>query len=84
MKTCFSTLSCPDWSWDHVVDEAARLGFDGFEPRVVDGGLDLVLEWEKKWQPDLAEPEVAFPHYISFTTSLMKDLGLSRRTETGA
>jgi sugar phosphate isomerase/epimerase len=41
MKTCFSTLSCPDWPWTRVVEEASRLGFDGIEPRVVDGGLDL-------------------------------------------
>ena len=53
MKTCFSTLSCPDWSWNRVVDEAALLGFDGIEPRVVDGGLDLVHA--APFQPDRIE-----------------------------
>ena len=31
-------------------------GFDGF----------LSLEWEKKWNPWLDEPEVAFPEYVSY------------------
>jgi sugar phosphate isomerase/epimerase len=38
----------------------------------------LSFEWEKKWQPDLAEPDVAFPHYITFTTGLMHKLGVPR------
>ena len=31
------------------------------------GGYDgyAILEWEKRWLPDLAEPEVAFPQFIS-------------------
>jgi sugar phosphate isomerase/epimerase len=24
----------------------------------------VIFEWEKKWRPEIAEPEVAFPHYI--------------------
>jgi sugar phosphate isomerase/epimerase len=28
------------------------------------------LEWEKKWHPDLAEPEIAFPEFIQ----LMNDV----------
>jgi fatty-acyl-CoA synthase len=31
-----------------------RKGFDGW----------LSYEWEKKWHPELAEPEVALPHYV--------------------
>lgn len=26
----------------------------------------LSLEWEKKWHPELAEPEVAFPAYVTY------------------
>ena len=37
----------------------------------------LSFEWEKKWQPGLAEPEIAFPHYVSFVRSLMKEEGVS-------
>jgi sugar phosphate isomerase/epimerase len=38
----------------------------------------LSFEWEKKWVPSLAEPEVAFPHYISFCEGLMQELGVPR------
>jgi sugar phosphate isomerase/epimerase len=33
---------------------------------LVDNGYDgwLTLEWEKRWQPDIAEPEEVFPHYV--------------------
>jgi len=31
----------------------------------------LTLEWEKRWIPELAEPEVAFPLYVQFMRDLM-------------
>jgi len=31
-----------------------QIGYEGF----------LSLEWEKLWRPEIAEPEVVFPHYI--------------------
>jgi sugar phosphate isomerase/epimerase len=34
----------------------------GLEARGFEGWV--VFEWEKKWMPQIAEPEVAFPHYI--------------------
>lgn len=45
-----------------------------------DGGYagTLSFEWEKKWEPALEEPEIAFPHYLRFTTGLMKRLGVPR------
>ena len=39
-------------------------GYDGY----------LSLEWEKKWQPHLAEPEVVVPHYIRFMRELLASL----------
>lgn len=43
-----------------------------------DGGYReyLSFEWEKKWEPDLAEPEVAFPHYVRVVRQMMKDEGV--------
>ncbi len=38
----------------------------------------LSFEWEKKWQPDLADPEIAFPHFVKFTAGLMAELGVPR------
>ena len=32
----------------------------------------LSYEWEKKWHPELAGPEVALPHYITSMRSLLK------------
>jgi sugar phosphate isomerase/epimerase len=34
---------------------------------LTEGGYDgyAILEWEKRWHPELAEPEVAFPQYVS-------------------
>ena len=31
------------------------------------------LEWEKKWHPDLAEPELEFPHFIDYIRRQMSD-----------
>jgi sugar phosphate isomerase/epimerase len=33
---------------------------------LVEGGYDgyAILEWEKRWHPDLLEPEIAFPQYV--------------------
>jgi sugar phosphate isomerase/epimerase len=36
----------------------------------------LSFEWEKKWEPDLAEPEIAFPHYVKFVRAMMKEEGV--------
>ena len=35
--------------------------------RVLDGGYTgaISLEWEKRWHPEIAEPEVAFPQYAA-------------------
>ncbi len=30
----------------------------------------LSFEWEKKWQPELAEPEIAFPRYLDYLRRL--------------
>lgn len=36
-------------------------GFDGY----------LSLEWEKRWHPELPDPEIAFPQYIEYMKRLM-------------
>ncbi len=37
MKYAFSTLACPAWSIEQIVDAATRLGYDGVELRLLDG-----------------------------------------------
>lgn len=39
MKLSFTTLSCPGWSWDKIVSEASRLGYDGIELGGIEGEL---------------------------------------------
>ena len=41
MKLSFSTLGCPEWSVQKVVETAARLGFNGVELRFIDGQSEL-------------------------------------------
>jgi sugar phosphate isomerase/epimerase len=38
----------------------------------------LSFEWEKKWEPDIPEPEIAFPHYAQFVSGLMRELDVPR------
>ena len=42
IKTAFSTLSCPDWSWDDVLTHGPQYGFDGVELRSVARETDLL------------------------------------------
>ncbi|MBO9609147.1 MAG: sugar phosphate isomerase/epimerase [Paenibacillaceae bacterium] len=39
------------------------------------GGYDgwCTLEWEKRWFPDIAEPEVAFPQYVQYMRQLLAE-----------
>lgn len=53
MKISFSTLSCPDWSWNKVLEEAARLGYDGIELRGIDG--EMFLPKAKPFLPENLE-----------------------------
>ena len=33
-------------------------------------------EWEKKWHPEIEEPEVAFPQYAKTMTEYLKEAGV--------
>jgi sugar phosphate isomerase/epimerase len=39
MKISFSTLGCPEWSWDDMVVTAKDVGFDGIEIRGIENEL---------------------------------------------
>jgi sugar phosphate isomerase/epimerase len=41
MKISFTTLACPNWSWEKIVEEAARLGYDGIEIRGIEREMFL-------------------------------------------
>lgn len=31
MKIAFQTLATPNWTWEHTLYEAKRMGYDGIE-----------------------------------------------------
>lgn len=37
----FTTLGCPDWSWETIMAQASRMGYQGIEVRGVAGEMDL-------------------------------------------
>ncbi|QBD82513.1 sugar phosphate isomerase/epimerase [Ktedonosporobacter rubrisoli] len=37
----FTTLACPDWSWEQIVQKAVEYGYQGLELRGVEGEMDL-------------------------------------------
>lgn len=37
MKLSFSTLGCPDWSFEKVLEQAQAMGYDGIEVRGING-----------------------------------------------
>ena len=41
MKICFSTLGCPEWTWDRILQQANQLGYDGIELRGIEGEMYL-------------------------------------------
>lgn len=65
MKTCFSTLGCPEWSFAEIVSVASDLGFAGVEIRGI--------------QRELHAPAIdAFsPTHIEATKETLKRLSLS-------
>jgi len=42
LKTAFSTLACPDWSWRELLDKGRQFGYDGVEVRLLTGETNLL------------------------------------------
>lgn len=61
----FSTLGCPDWSFQKIVDFAAANGYSGLEVRGIKRQMDLTKC-----------DEFSSPEQIRATLSLMKEKGL--------
>ena len=38
-KMSFTTLGCPDWSFDKILDEAQKMGYSGIEIRGIEGKM---------------------------------------------
>jgi sugar phosphate isomerase/epimerase len=51
-----------------LLAELHKLGYQGF----------ISLEWEKAWHPEIADPEIAFPHAARYLSDLFLELGIPR------
>jgi hypothetical protein len=51
-----------------VVGVLASAGYKGY----------YGFEWEKQWHPDIADPEVAFPHYAEVVGTWLGEAGVAR------
>jgi len=51
VKTAFSTLGCPEWTWENILAAARELGYDGISLR----GLGAVLDDMSQAEPFRAE-----------------------------
>jgi sugar phosphate isomerase/epimerase len=49
------------------VEALARIGYRGF----------YNFEWEKRWHPEIEEPEVAFAQYATVMTGYLRDAGVA-------
>jgi fatty-acyl-CoA synthase len=63
-----------DGSWQHVTTGEGVVAIPEALSWLNDAGYDgwVSFEWEKKWHPELAEPEVALPHFIEYMRKLRK------------
>jgi sugar phosphate isomerase/epimerase len=41
-KLCFSTLGCPDWSWQKIISKAHEYGYSGIEIRGILDEIDIL------------------------------------------
>src|SRR5215510_2128093 len=62
----FSTLGCPDWPFERIVNFAAENGYNGIEMRGILRELDLTKC-----------PEFSTPQNISTSLKMMQDKGLA-------
>jgi sugar phosphate isomerase/epimerase len=42
----FSTLACPDWSWQQILDRGVEYGYDGVEVRMIERDTELLKRAE--------------------------------------
>lgn len=52
LPICFSTLSCPDWTWQEILQRGPEYGYDGVEIRLIARETDLLKV------PELQRPQL--------------------------
>jgi sugar phosphate isomerase/epimerase len=61
-------LDCRDGKWEPVLAGEGKLPLRDIvtELRKINYSDFISFEWEKKWRPELAEPEIAIPHFAEW------------------
>lgn len=70
MLVCFSTLACPDWSWDEILRYGTEYGYDGVEVRLLQRETDLLA------RPEFA-PEVRAQRHSELERHRFRVAGLA-------
>jgi sugar phosphate isomerase/epimerase len=67
-----SSLAMPD-GWHYVAPGTGELPLAGSIVLLQEGGYDgwLLFEHEKRWHPDLPEPEEVFPRFVDWIRPLL-------------
>jgi uncharacterized membrane protein len=65
----------------YVLTGDGAIGVAGVVATLAAGGYRGLygFEWEKRWHPDIAEPDVAFPHYARVMTQWLSAAGVAPR-----
>ena len=65
----------------YVLTGEGTIGVAGVVRALAGGGYQgfYGFEWEKQWHPDIAEPEVAFPHYAQVMSKWLAEAGVAPR-----
>jgi hypothetical protein len=84
-RVAFSTLAFPDATLAAAVGAGRRWGYSGVElrsasPARIPGpscaGFSyphwISVEWEKRWHPEIEEPEVALPQHLNLLTEWLE------------
>src|SRR5260370_2653476 len=69
LKLAFSTLACPQWSLNQVIETANQLGYDGIELRLLDGDFIDPLRDRKRVIEAIAQCRIAGVEVCTLDTS---------------
>ena len=73
IKLAASTLGCPNWSFEQVMDNYEKYGISGVEIRGIDGEMEadkIVRFFPENLENTLAEMKAHGLKFISFGTSI--------------
>ena len=74
-RIAFSTLAFPAATLAAAAEAGRRWGYAGVELGLLAaGGYPhwISVEWEKRWHPEIGEPEVALPQHLDLLTEWLE------------